>query len=173
MAQQRDRHGPARKRRFEQAKHVVAWLIWAAKVYGVKAVTPAASAWKWGKDASSSTNVYGYNSSRRAKSSQAWRKSSMTWACPIHFICTATTSAHRATSDNAETMKVLEAIAPTWPICNFTPMVAMTGTPLRSEATPNADYFNKQRISPATPGGALWHAVTIPRMGHGNNLLYH
>ena len=25
---------------FEQAKQVVAWLIWAAKVYGVKAVNP-------------------------------------------------------------------------------------------------------------------------------------
>ena len=37
----------------ERAQHVVAWLIWAAKVYGVKAVNPGGvAAWKWGKNAS-------------------------------------------------------------------------------------------------------------------------
>src|SRR3954462_9058949 len=37
---------------FERAKHVVAWQIWAAKAYGVKAVNPGGvAAWKWGKDA--------------------------------------------------------------------------------------------------------------------------
>src|SRR6267154_5982273 len=37
----------------ERAKHVVAWMIWAAKVYGVKAVNPGGvAAWKWGKNAS-------------------------------------------------------------------------------------------------------------------------
>ena len=37
----------------ERARHVVAWLIWAAKVYGVKAVNPGGvAAWKWGKNAS-------------------------------------------------------------------------------------------------------------------------
>ena len=36
----------------ERAKHVVAWLIWAAKGYGVKAVSPGGvAAWKWGKNA--------------------------------------------------------------------------------------------------------------------------
>ena len=36
----------------ERAKHVVAWQIWAAKAYGVKAVNPGGvAAWKWGKDA--------------------------------------------------------------------------------------------------------------------------
>ena len=38
----------------ERAKHVVAWNIWAAKAYGVKAVNPGGvAAWKWGKDAKS------------------------------------------------------------------------------------------------------------------------
>ena len=37
---------------YERAKHVVAWHIWAAKAYGVKAVNPGGvAAWKWGKDA--------------------------------------------------------------------------------------------------------------------------
>src|SRR5262249_6774928 len=36
----------------ERAKHVVAWLVWAAKTYSVKAVNPGGvAAWKWGKDA--------------------------------------------------------------------------------------------------------------------------
>ena len=36
----------------ERAKHLVAWLMGAAKVYGIKAVNPGGvAAWKWGKDA--------------------------------------------------------------------------------------------------------------------------
>src|SRR5438105_1572141 len=36
----------------ERAKHLVAWNIWAAKAYGVKAVNPGGvTAWKWGKNA--------------------------------------------------------------------------------------------------------------------------
>src|SRR5262245_62678665 len=47
----------------ERAKQVVAWLIGAAKVYGVKAVNPGGvTAWKWGKDAKKLNEpVYGYN----------------------------------------------------------------------------------------------------------------
>src|ERR1700674_4553345 len=47
----------------ERAKHVVAWLIWAAKAYGVKAVNPGGIvAWKFGKNASSlSEPVDGYS----------------------------------------------------------------------------------------------------------------
>src|SRR5215207_8418752 len=37
---------------FERAKDVVGWLVYAAKAYGVKAVSPGGvAAWKWGKDA--------------------------------------------------------------------------------------------------------------------------
>src|SRR6476659_6830402 len=48
---------------FERAKQVVAWSVWAAKAYGVKAVNPGGvTAWKWGKDAKiMSEPVYGYN----------------------------------------------------------------------------------------------------------------
>src|SRR5450631_2439808 len=47
----------------ERAKHVVAWLIWAAKGYGVKAVNPGGvTSWKWGKDSKTLTEpVYGYS----------------------------------------------------------------------------------------------------------------
>lgn len=37
----------------QRARDVVGWLLWAAKVYGVKAVNPGGvAAWKWGKNAS-------------------------------------------------------------------------------------------------------------------------
>src|SRR5882724_3678067 len=51
------------KGEYERAKEVVAWLVWAAKVYGVKAVNPGGvTAWKWGKDAKiMSEPVYGYS----------------------------------------------------------------------------------------------------------------
>ena len=44
-------------------RHVVAWLIWAAKAYGVKAVNPGGvAAWKWGKDAKGlSEPIHGYS----------------------------------------------------------------------------------------------------------------
>ena len=36
---------------WERAKHVVAWYVWAAKAYGVKAVNPGGvAAWKWGQN---------------------------------------------------------------------------------------------------------------------------
>ncbi len=36
---------------YERAKNVVAWYIWAAKSYGIKAVNPGGvAAWKWGKE---------------------------------------------------------------------------------------------------------------------------
>ncbi len=62
--QQRDRARSARGRRCRARTHVVAWLIWAAKAYGVKAVNPGGvAAWKWGKDAKTlSEPVEGYSS---------------------------------------------------------------------------------------------------------------
>src|SRR6202035_2493868 len=53
----------------ERARHVVAWQISAAKVYGVKAVNPGGvAAWKWGKDAKSLTEpVEGYRKVTPAK----------------------------------------------------------------------------------------------------------
>src|SRR5262249_60074043 len=47
----------------ERAAQVVAWLIWAAKTYGVKAVNPGGvAAWKWGKNATGlSEPIQGYS----------------------------------------------------------------------------------------------------------------
>ena len=54
---------------FEQAKHVAAWHIWAAKAYGIKAVNPGGvAAWKWGKDCKGLSDVVpGYKKVTPAK----------------------------------------------------------------------------------------------------------
>lgn len=48
---------------FERAKQVVAWYLWAAKSYGIKAVNPGGvAAWKWGHDAKQlDSPIDGYN----------------------------------------------------------------------------------------------------------------
>lgn len=48
---------------YERAKQVVAWYLWAAKSYGIKAVNPGGvAAWKWGHDAKQLTSpIAGYN----------------------------------------------------------------------------------------------------------------
>src|SRR5438105_1819562 len=53
----------------ERAREVVAWLIWAAKGYGVKAVNPGGvEAWKYGKNASTLFDpVPGYSKTTPAK----------------------------------------------------------------------------------------------------------
>ena len=53
----------------EQAQHLVAWYVWAAKAYGVKAVNPGGvAAWKWGKDTGQMTEpVVGYSKLTPAK----------------------------------------------------------------------------------------------------------
>src|SRR4029079_2264022 len=51
------------KGEYERAKQVVAWYLWAAKSYGIKAVNPGGvAAWKWGKDAKQlSSPIEGYS----------------------------------------------------------------------------------------------------------------
>jgi formylmethanofuran dehydrogenase subunit A len=51
------------KGEYERAKQVVAWYLWAAKSYGIKAVNPGGvTAWKYGHDAKTLTSpIDGYN----------------------------------------------------------------------------------------------------------------
>src|SRR5438093_12280170 len=53
----------------ERARHVVSWLVWAAKAYGIKAVNPGGvEAWKWGKNANTlHAPIEGYKSVTPAK----------------------------------------------------------------------------------------------------------
>ena len=85
----------------ERARHVVAWLIWAAKAYGVKAVNPGGvAAWKWGKNAELAHEpVDGYSKVTPAKIIASLARDHRRAAvCRTRCTCTATTSARRATS---------------------------------------------------------------------------
>src|SRR6516165_7093837 len=76
---------------FERAKDVVAWLIWAAKVYGVKAVNPGGvTAWKWGRDAKQLHEpVTGYSKVTPGKiiADLAWIVDELDLPHPLHLHC--------------------------------------------------------------------------------------
>ena len=109
--EQRDRAGPAGGGEVERAKHVVAWLIWAAKAYGVKAVNPGGvAAWKWGKDAKTlSDPVDGYSRVTPAKiiASLARIVDELGLPHPLHLHCN-NLGVPGNVATTLETMKVLE-----------------------------------------------------------------
>ncbi len=85
----------------ERARHVVAWNIWAAKAYGVKAVNPGGvAAWKWGKDAKGLFEPVARLQQGDAGEDHLGpgRHRGRAWACRTRCTCTATTSARPATS---------------------------------------------------------------------------
>jgi len=75
----------------ERARHVVAWLIGAAKAYGVKAVNPGGvTNWKWGKDVNTlSETIEGYSRVTPAKiiSSLAAIVDDLGLPHPLHIHC--------------------------------------------------------------------------------------
>src|SRR5499427_1525592 len=95
----------------ERAKQVVAWLIWAAKTYGVKAVNPGGvAAWKWGKDAKTlSAPVEGYSKVTPARiiAGLAGIIDELGLPHPLHLHCN-NLGAPGNVATTIETMKVLE-----------------------------------------------------------------
>src|ERR1044072_1578904 len=95
----------------ERARHVVAWMIWAAKVYGVKAVNPGGvAAWKWGKNASTLHEpIEGYHSVTAAQiiSGLAGIIDGLGLPHPLHLHCN-NLGVPGNVSTTLETMKILE-----------------------------------------------------------------
>ena len=95
----------------ERAQHIVSWLIWAAKAYGVKAVNPGGvAAWKWGKDAKTlSEPVEGYSRVTPAKiiASLARIVDELGLPHPLHLHCN-NLGVPGNVATTIETMKVLE-----------------------------------------------------------------
>ncbi len=115
----------------ERARHVVAWQIWAAKAYGVKAVNPGGvAAWKWGKDAKAlSEPVPGYSKITPAQiiSGLARIVDELGLPHPVHLHCNNLGAPGNFTT-TLETMKVLEGNRRTWPTCSTTLTAATTGS---------------------------------------------
>jgi formylmethanofuran dehydrogenase subunit A len=160
----------------ERAKQVVAWLLWAAKTYGVKAVNPGGiAAWKWGKDAKVlSQPVEGYSKVTPAKiiASLAQITDELGLPHPLHLHCNNLgTPGNVATT--LETMKVLEGRRAHLAHLQFHAYGGDDWHTMRSESARLAEYFNTQTNLTTDAGAVLFgNAVTITADGPWQHLLY-
>lgn len=164
------------KGEIERAKEVVAWFIWAAKVYGVKAVNPGGvTAWKWGKNAKQLHEpVYGYN-----KVTPAMIIANLAKMCdelklphPMHLHCN-----NLGTPGNVdttiETMRAIEGSRAHLAHLQFHSYGGDDWHTMRSAATQIAEEFNKHKNLTTDAGAILFgNAVTITADGPWQHLLY-
>ncbi len=161
---------------FERAKDVVAWLVWAAKAYGVKAVNPGGvAAWKWGKDAKQlSDPVEGYKKITPGKivSSLARIVDELGLPHPVHLHCNNLGAPGNYTT-TLETMKVLEANRAHLAHLQYHAYGGDDWFTIRSEAAKIADYFNAHPNLTTDAGAVLFgNTVTITADGPWQHLLY-
>ncbi len=160
----------------ERAREVVAWLIWAAKGYGVKAVNPGGvTAWKWGKDAKQLFEpIYGYHKVTPAQiiSSLARWIDGMGLPHPLHLHCNNLgTPGNIATT--LETMNVLEGHRAHLAHVQFHAYGGDDWHTMRSEAAALAEAFNARPNLTCDAGAVLFgNAVTITADGPWQHLLY-
>jgi formylmethanofuran dehydrogenase subunit A len=160
----------------ERARHVVAWMIWSAKTYGVKAVNPGGvAAWKWGKNAGKlSEPVEGYRTVTPAKIIAALAAiiDELGLPHPLHLHCN-----HLGTPGNVattlETMKVLEGRRAHLAHLQFHAYGGDDWATMRSEAVKLAEYFNAHPSFTADAGAVLFgDAMTITADGPWQHLLH-
>ena len=160
----------------ERAKHVVAWLIWAAKAYGVKAVNPGGvAAWKWGKNAHALHEpVEGYTKVTPASiiSGLAQIVDDLKLPHPIHLHCNNLGIPGNAAT-TIETMNVLEGHRAHLAHLQFHAYGGDDWSTMRSEATRVAEAFNARSNLTTDAGAVLFgDAVTITADGPWQHLLY-
>jgi formylmethanofuran dehydrogenase subunit A len=161
---------------FERAKDVVAWLIWAAKAYGVKAVNPGGvAAWKWGKDAKQLADpIEGYQKITPGKivSSLARIVDELKLPHPLHLHCNNLGAPGNYTT-TLETMKVLEGNRAHLAHLQYHAYGGADWFTIRSEAPTVADYFNAHPNLTTDAGAVLFgNTVTITADGPWQHLLY-
>ncbi len=159
-----------------RAKDVVAWLIWAAKGYGVKAVNPGGvTAWKWGKDARFlSEPVVGYSKVTPALiiSSLAQIVDQLGLPHPLHLHCN-NLGIPGNFATTLETMKVLEGSRAHMAHLQFHSYGGDDWHTMRSEAGTIAEYFNAHANLTCDAGAILFgNAVTITADGPWQHLLH-
>jgi formylmethanofuran dehydrogenase subunit A len=161
---------------YERAKDVVAWLIAAAKVYGVKAVNPGGvTAWKWGKDAKQIHEpVTGYN-----KVTPGVIVANLARMCdelglphPMHLHCNNLGTPGNITT-TLETMQALEGNRAHMAHLQFHSYGGDDWHNMRSESVRLAEYFNAHPNLTCDAGAVLFgNAVTITADGPWQHLLY-
>jgi formylmethanofuran dehydrogenase subunit A len=160
----------------ERARHVVAWLIWAAKIYGVKAVNPGGvAAWKWGKNASKLHEpVEGYTKTTPAQiiSGLAQIIDDLGLPHPLHLHCNNLGNPGNVAT-TLETMKVLEGRRAHLAHLQFHSYGGDDWTSMRSGAAEIADAFNRHVNLTADAGAILFgDAVTITADGPWQHMLH-
>jgi formylmethanofuran dehydrogenase subunit A len=160
----------------ERARHVVAWMIWAAKVYGVKAVNPGGvAAWKWGKNASTLHEpIEGYKNVTAAKiiAGLAQIIDDLGMPHPLHLHQNNLGVPGNVTT-TLETMKVLEGHRAHLAHLQFHAYGGHDWGSMKSEAATIAEAFNKNTNLTCDAGAVLFgDAVTITADGPWQHLLY-
>src|SRR3954467_1793175 len=161
---------------FERAKHVVAWQIWAAKAYGVKAVNPGGvAAWKWGKDAKGLFEpVPGYGTITPAMiiSALAGIVDELGLPHPLHIHCNNLGAPGNYTT-TLETMKTLEGNRAHMAHLQYHAYGGDDWFSMKSASVPIADYFNAHPNLTCDAGAVLFgDTVTITADGPWQHLLY-
>ncbi|MEP7310052.1 MAG: formylmethanofuran dehydrogenase subunit A [Acidobacteriota bacterium] len=160
----------------ERARHVVGWLIWAAKAYGVKAVNPGGvAAWKWGKDAKvMSGPVEGYTSLTPAKIVAGLAKivDDLKLPHPLHLHCN-NLGAPGNVATTLETMRILEGHRAHLAHLQFHAYGGDDWASMRSEAATIAEYFNAHKNLTTDAGAMLFgETVTITADGPWQHVLH-
>jgi formylmethanofuran dehydrogenase subunit A len=160
----------------ERAGQVVAWLIWAAKTYGVKAVNPGGvAAWKWGKNARSlSEPVEGYSRVTPAMiiRSLADIIDGLGLPHPLHLHCN-NLGMPGNVATTLETMRILEGRRAHLAHLQFHAYGGDDWPTMRSEAAAVAEYFNAYSDFTADAGAVLFgNAMTITADGPWQHLLH-
>ncbi|WP_417739919.1 formylmethanofuran dehydrogenase subunit A [Rosistilla oblonga] len=161
---------------YEKAKDVVAWYVWAAKAYGVKAVSPGGvAAWKWGEDAKQLTSpIAGYHKLTPGDivKNLARVVDDLQLPHPMHLHCN-NLGAPGNISTTIETMKHLEGHRAHIAHLQYHAYGGDDWDTICSESAQMADYFNAHPHMTTDAGAVLFgDAVTITADGPWQHMLY-
>jgi formylmethanofuran dehydrogenase subunit A len=164
------------KGEYERAKQVVAWYLWAAKSYGIKAVNPGGvAAWKWGHDAKQlNSPIDGYNSLTPGGivTQLAQICEDLRLPHPIHLHC----NNLGAPGNIATTLDTLQHLDGRRAHLAHTQYHAYGGDDwdtFCSETTQLAEYFNSHPHLTTDAGAVIFgDTVTITADGPWQHLLY-
>jgi formylmethanofuran dehydrogenase subunit A len=161
---------------YERAKNVVAWYIWAAKSYGVKAVNPGGvAAWKWGSDAKQMTDsIDGYSSLTPGKivTMLATICDDLGLPHPMHLHCN-NLGAPGNISTTLDTLKHLEGHRAHIAHSQYHAYGGDDWDTMCSATTQLAEYFNTHPNITTDAGAVLFgDTVTITADGPWQHLLY-
>ncbi|MBX9788921.1 MAG: formylmethanofuran dehydrogenase subunit A [Pirellulales bacterium] len=161
---------------YERAKQVVAWYLWAAKSYGIKAVNPGGvAAWKWGKDAKQlSSPIAGYNklTPGRIVTQLAQICDDLGLPHPLHLHCN-NLGAPGNISTTIDTLKHLEGHRAHIAHSQYHAYGGDDWDTICSQTAQLADYFNSHPHITTDAGAVLFgDTVTITADGPWQHLLY-